>query len=92
LTVAVLERAYAKLENNIPVMALLSGEEEEVEPQRQSDADGTMQKATPLVLLARLNRRYARTVSLIMLHRRKRRSQARRKVEKAKAAGSGSTA
>jgi pentatricopeptide repeat protein len=92
LTVAVLERAYAKLENNIPVMALLSGEEEEIEPQRQSDADGTMQKATPLVLLARLNHRYARTVSLIMLHRRKRRSQARRKVERAKAAGSGSTA
>lgn len=73
LTVAVLERAYAQLESNIPVMALLSGEEEEKDLHADAST-GDTQRSTPLVLLARLNHRYARTVSLIMLHRRKRRS------------------
>ena len=90
LTIAVLERAYTQLENGIPIMALLAGQEEEIEdgflPPRgnalaEESATGRSSKS-PIVLLARMNRRYARTVSLIMLHRRKRKSRQTRKSKK----------
>ena len=82
LTVAVLERAYAQLESNTPVMALFASEEEENEMHSTAVADET-ERSTPLVMLARINHRYARTVSLIMLHRRKRRTRMIKKSKKA---------
>ncbi len=107
LTVAVMERAYAKLQQGRAVLALSSSEEEEMEEidiptaQLQADTDSEHQEATrvgsgsavedtdeprpvlaasdarssPQLLLARINSKYAKTVGLIMLHRRKRRDQ-----------------
>ena len=90
LTIAVLERAYTQLENGVPIMALLAGQEEEVEdgflPSRDTapteEGARARSSTSPIVLLARMNRRYARTVSLIMLHRRKRKSRQTRKSRK----------
>jgi pentatricopeptide repeat-containing protein PET309 len=90
LTIAVLERAYTQLENGIPIMALLAGQEEEVEDGFLSPRENALSEkgatgrgsTSPIVLLARMNRRYARTVSLIMLHRRKRKSRQTRKSKK----------
>lgn len=69
LTIAVLERAYAQLERNRPVMALLAGSSEE-EVENESEVDEA-KRSSPFALMTKLNSKYTRTVSLIMFHRKK---------------------
>ncbi|KAJ9109736.1 hypothetical protein QFC19_001966 [Naganishia cerealis] len=80
LTIAVLDRAYLQLENGRSVFGLMAGEEEDgdvgeelgVNLEPSSGAPAQHRKGTPMALLTKINSKYAKTVSLIMLHRRKR--------------------
>lgn len=77
LTVAVLERMYTDMEQGRSLVALVAPEEEEGELERATGPDGEdsnqiVQRSSPVALLAKVNSKYAKTVSLIMLHRRKR--------------------
>ncbi|KAJ9110184.1 hypothetical protein QFC20_003036 [Naganishia adeliensis] len=81
LTVAVLERMYTDMEQGRSMVALVAPEEEEGELEGASGLDDeglnqNIQRSSPVALLAMVNRKYAKTVSLIMLHRRKRRDMA----------------
>lgn len=78
LTTAVLERAYSRLEAGRPVLALLGSSEEDVEGLDEEEA--RRRQASPLALVARLNAKYAKAVSLVMFHRRKRRRGDRQRV------------
>lgn len=89
-TLAILEQAYRQLEDQREYRAWVGvGADEEGEeqaPVRLPDfdnvavrnEDSTVSKRSPTLLLARLNRYYAKTVALVMLHRRK---QNRRKLK-----------
>ncbi|KAJ9128180.1 hypothetical protein QFC24_000472 [Naganishia onofrii] len=88
LTIAVLERAYMHLQNGRSVLGLIAGEEEEGDAREELGAGGLDQrsssqiqnrKGTPLAILTKINTKYAKTVSLIMLHRRKRKDELLRK-------------
>jgi pentatricopeptide repeat protein len=78
-TVAVLEWSYSQMEQGRSAMlALVAAEEEEGDREATSASDHegsnpSAQQSSPAALLAKINSKYAKTVSLIMLHRRKRR-------------------
>lgn len=90
LTIAVLDQAYEEVERARQrarnAWLLLAADEEKPEESEENirlesfggvpirDPDGQPTKSKASALIARLNRKYARTVGLIMLHRRKRRS------------------
>lgn len=85
-TLAVLEQAYRQLEDQRAYRAWIGlgvAEEENTDEEPPpvtlhefgatvKNQDGTDKRLTPKAMVARLNRKYARVVSLIMLHRRKR--------------------
>jgi hypothetical protein len=78
-TVAVLEWTYSQMEQGRSAIVALAGAEEE-EGDRETTSDSghegsspNTQQSSPAALLAKINSKYAKTVSLIMLHRRKRR-------------------
>ncbi|CAK9783879.1 hypothetical protein CC85DRAFT_314048 [Cutaneotrichosporon oleaginosum] len=85
-TLAVLDHAYRQLEDQKAYRAWVGlgsegegeGEEEEVRLREFGDSvvvrepDGSPKRMSPRLMLARLNRKYGRVVSLIMFHRRKR--------------------
>lgn len=87
LTIAVLDRAYMQLQNGRSVLGLIAGEEEDGDIREelgagleQSSSTATQsRKGTPLAILTKINRKYTKTVSLIMLHRRKRKDEIFRK-------------
>ncbi|KAI5454480.1 hypothetical protein NCC49_003380 [Naganishia albida] len=90
-TVAVLEQVYSELEQGRSSMwALVAPEEEEgdMETPAEPHRDGSnpnIQRSSPAALLAKVNSKYTKTVSLIMLHRRQRKDRelmGRRKVRK----------
>jgi pentatricopeptide repeat protein len=97
LTIAVLDRAYSKLQQGRSVLALSGDEEDrdELDFPLEAGTDGTQaeasehhieqsasQKSSPHVLFARINSKYTKTVGLIMLHRRKKRDHRIRNVRR----------
>lgn len=87
-TLAILDQAYRQLEEQREYRAWVgvgADEEGDDQPVRLPEfnnvavknEDSTVSKRSPTLLLARLNRFYAKTVGLVMLHRRK---QQRRKL------------
>jgi pentatricopeptide repeat-containing protein PET309 len=75
LTMASLDKMYSELEHGRSSMfALMAEEEEDGEFGRETDGDvapSRTRHSSPPALLAKINSKYAKTVSLIMLHRRK---------------------
>lgn len=83
-TLAVLDHAYRQLEDQKAYRAWIGigtdGEEEAPEVHLPEfgkavvvrEPDGSSKRMSPRLMLARLNRKYGRVVSLIMFHRRKR--------------------
>jgi pentatricopeptide repeat protein len=96
LTVAVFEKAYAQLQSGVPVLALLSGTDEEgdehvaCETSRGNESSKRDERGqnSPISLVAKLNHKYARTVSLIMLHRRRRKQRTSQKLPQPSKRGS----
>ncbi|KAJ9125481.1 hypothetical protein QFC22_000442 [Naganishia vaughanmartiniae] len=90
LTIAILERAYMHLQNGRSVLGLIAGEEEDPDVRedpgaslnQSSSSAAQSRKGTPMAILTKINRKYAKTVSLIMLHRRKRKDELIRKKAK----------
>ncbi|GHJ85535.1 hypothetical protein NliqN6_1937 [Naganishia liquefaciens] len=74
-TTAVLERAYWDLEQGRSrSMSVLVADEDERDIDANADGEITQpaQQSSPFALLTRIRQKYAKTVSLILLHRRKR--------------------
>lgn len=85
-TLSTLEGAYRQLEDQRAYRAWIGlslGDEDKVDDESPvvtlpefgttvKNQDGTDKRMAPKAILARLNRKYARVVGLVMLHRRKR--------------------
>lgn len=73
-TMATLERAYWDLEQGRSMSMLVAVGEEEGDVGANADEEPPRpaQRSSPFALISKINKKYAKTVSLVLLHRRKR--------------------
>lgn len=73
-TMATLERAYWDLEQGRSMSMLVAAEEEEGDLGANTDEEPVRpaRRSSPFALISKINKKYAKTVSLVLLHRRKR--------------------